>query len=149
MNQAKSYKSAGAFRTALETRLQARARAEGTDLQRLRRQVAFDRFLARVFSQGPKAKYPWVLKGGYAMELRIHSARTTKDIDLTFHDGRRLSNDPATRREEVRALLQEAAATRLDDYFEFLVGEATEDLDGFTVFHFFPRSCLCQSQSTS
>ncbi len=27
-------------------------------------------------------------------------------------------------------MLQEAAATRLNDYFEFLVGEAREDLDG-------------------
>ncbi len=130
MDEAKSYKSAGAFRTALETRLQARARGEGTDLQRLRRQVAFDRFLARMFSQGPKASYPWVLKGGYAMELRIHSARTTKDIDLTLHDGTRLSKDPVERREQVRAMLQEAAATHLNDYFEFLVGEAREDLDG-------------------
>ena len=91
MDEPKSYKTAGAFRTALEARLQARARQEGTDLQRLRRQVAFDRFLARMFSKGPKATYPWVLKGGYAMELRIHSARTTKDIDLTLHDGTRLS----------------------------------------------------------
>jgi hypothetical protein len=70
-----------------------RARAETTDLQRLRRQVAFDRFLARMFSKGPKAAYPWLLKGGYAMELRMHAARTTKDIDLTLHDGTRLSKD--------------------------------------------------------
>jgi predicted nucleotidyltransferase component of viral defense system len=130
MPQAKSYKTAGAFRTALETRLQTRARATGTDLQRLRRQVAFDRFLARMFSKGPRAAYPWVLKGGYAMELRTHAARTTKDIDLTLHDGTRLSKDPKDRREQVRAMLQEAAATRFDDYFEFLVGEAREDLEG-------------------
>jgi hypothetical protein len=82
--------SAGAFRTALETRLQMGARAETTDLQRLRRQVAFDRFLARMFSKGPKAAYLWLLKGGYAMELRMHAARTTKDIDSTLHDGTRL-----------------------------------------------------------
>ena len=130
MNEAKTYKTAGAFRTALEARLQARARAEGTDLQRLRRQVAFDRFLARMFSKGPKAAYPWVLKGGYAMELRMHAARTTKDIDLTLHDGSHLSTDPKQRQEQIRGMLQEAAAARLDDYFEFLVGEATEDLQG-------------------
>src|SRR6266849_4087229 len=128
--EAKSYKTAGAFRTALETRLQSRAREEGTDLQRLRRQVAFDRLLARIFSKGPKATYPWVLKGGYAMELRTRSARTTKDIDLALHDGTRLSKQPKQRREQVRAMLQEAAATPFDDYFEFLVGEAREDLDG-------------------
>ena len=52
IDKAKSYKTAGAFRAALETRLQTRAREQGTDLQRLRRQVAFDRFLARMFSQG-------------------------------------------------------------------------------------------------
>src|SRR5260370_10165831 len=129
MDEAKSYKTAGAFRTALETRLQARARKEGTDLQRLRRQVAFDRFLARMFSKGPKATYPWVLKGGYAMELRMHSARTTKDIDLTLHYGTRLSKDPKERGEQVRAMLQEAAANRFDDYFEFLIGEAREELE--------------------
>jgi predicted nucleotidyltransferase component of viral defense system len=130
MDGAKSYKTAGAFRAALETRLQTRAREQGTDLQRLRRQVAFDRFLARMFSKGPKARYPWVLKGGYAMELRMHSARTTKDIDLTLHDGTGLSKDPKERGQQVRVMLQEAAATRFDDYFEFLVGEAREDLDG-------------------
>jgi len=130
IDKAKSYKTAGAFRAALETRLQTRAREQGTDLQRLRRQVAFDRFLARMFSKGPKAAYPWLLKGGYAMELRMHSARTTKDIDLTLHDGTRLSKDPKERGEQVRALLQEASATPFDDYFEFLIGEARADLDG-------------------
>jgi len=130
MDEAKSYKSAGAFRTALETRLQTRAWEEETDLQRVRRQVAFDRFLARMFAKGPMATYPWVLKGGYAMELRIHSARTTKDLDLTLHDGTHLSKDPKKRREQVRAMLQEAAAAHLDDFFEFLVGEAKEDLEG-------------------
>ena len=130
MDEPNSYKTAGAFRTALETRLQTRARAEGTDLQRLRRQVAFDRFLARMFCKGPNATYPWVLKGGYAMELRSHSARTTKDIDLSLPDGSRLSKDPKERREQVRTMLQEAAGTRLNDYFEFLVGEAREDLEG-------------------
>jgi hypothetical protein len=130
MDEAKSYKTAGAFRTALETRLQTRAREEATDLQRLRRQVAFDRFLARMFSKGPKANYPWLLKGGYAMELRLHAARTTKDIDLTLHDGTRLSKDPAQRREEVRVMLQEAAGFHLDDFFEFHVGEASGDLEG-------------------
>jgi predicted nucleotidyltransferase component of viral defense system len=129
-DQAKSYKTAGAFRAALETRLQTRAREQGTDLQRLRRQVAFDRFLARMFSQGPKAAYPWVLKGGYAMELRMHFARTTKDIDLTLHDSTRLSKNPKERAEQVRAMLQEATESPFDDYFEFLVGEARQDLDG-------------------
>jgi Nucleotidyl transferase AbiEii toxin, Type IV TA system len=130
MHEAKSYKTGGAFRAALENRLQMRARDEKTDLQRLRREVAFDRFLARIFLRGPKADYPWLLKGGYAMELRIQFSRTTKDLDLTLHDGTGLSKDPKERGEEVRAMLQEAMRANLDDFFEFLVGEAGGDLDG-------------------
>jgi hypothetical protein len=130
MDEVKQYKTAGAFRTALETRLQTRAQVERTDLQRLRRQVAFDRFLARLFPKGPKGTYPWILKGGYAMELRIRSARTTKDIDLTLHDGTRLAKNLDERGKQVRVMLQDAASIQLKDYFEFLVGEAREELDG-------------------
>jgi hypothetical protein len=65
--------------------------------------VAFDRFLARMFLKRPNALYPWVLKGGY-MELRTHTARTTKDIGLTLHDGIRLSKDPNERREQERGM---------------------------------------------
>ena len=80
----KRYATAAAFRRALEDRLKDIAGKEGVDLQRLRRQVAFDRLLARLFQVGPPFALPWVLKGGYAMELRIKAARTTKDIDLTM-----------------------------------------------------------------
>lgn len=129
-DEAREYKTAGAFRAALETRLQSRAHDEGTDLQRLRRQVAFDRLLARLFPKRSDAKYPWILKGGYAMELRIHTARTTKDIDLTLRDGRRLAKDAGERRNQMRAMLQESAGTEFKDYFVFLIGEASENLDG-------------------
>jgi hypothetical protein len=80
----KRYATAAAFRRALEDRLQDIAGKEGVDLQRLRRQVAFDRLLARLFQAALPRALPWVLKGGYAMELRIKAARTTKDIDLTM-----------------------------------------------------------------
>lgn len=43
------YSSAASFRVALETRLKSIAKAEGVDLQRIRRQVSFDRLLARLF----------------------------------------------------------------------------------------------------
>jgi hypothetical protein len=65
----------------LEDRLLKISRDEHVDLQRWRREVPFDRLLARLFAR-PNA--PWVLKGGYAMELRIKEARATKDIDLTI-----------------------------------------------------------------
>jgi hypothetical protein len=74
------YATGAALRTALEERLRGIAREEAVDLQRLRRQVAFDRFLTRLFSRPGSS---WVLKGGYAMELRFQTARATKDLDFT------------------------------------------------------------------
>jgi len=53
----------------------------------------FRRSCARTSAKGPKAAYPWLLKGGYAMESWMHAARTAKDIALTLHDGPRLSKD--------------------------------------------------------
>ena len=49
MPAAKKYATAGAFRRALEERLKATSMNEQTDLNRLRRQVSFDRLLARLF----------------------------------------------------------------------------------------------------
>jgi len=122
----RSYASATAFRRALEDRLARLAAKEGVDVQRLRRQAAFDRFLCRLFD-GPDA--PWLLKGGYAMELRIKSARTTRDIDLgilpTFSGTHAEPWDAA----RVQEALREAARRDLHDYFVFLVGEPMLDLD--------------------
>jgi len=63
----KSYSSAFAFRRALEDRLNALSKAEGVDLQRMRRQLAFDRLLVRLFAEGGP---PWFLKGGYRCTVR-------------------------------------------------------------------------------
>lgn len=76
----REYASAEAFRRALEARLNKAAETELIQVSRLRRRVAFDRLLARLFRVDPA---PWVLKGGYALELRFRMARATVDIDLT------------------------------------------------------------------
>ena len=39
--------------------------------------------LARLFSGDSPS---WVLKGGYAMELRISNARATKDVDVAMKE---------------------------------------------------------------
>lgn len=75
----KTYPSAASFRQSLEQRLQTIAKDTGIDLQRIRRKVGFERFLARLFATKP---YPWVLKGGYALEVRFGISRATKDLDL-------------------------------------------------------------------
>src|ERR1700730_7060262 len=81
MTERKTYTTAGAFRRALEERLKKTSLTDQTDINRLRRQVSFDRLLARLFHYDP---VPWVLKGGYALELRFKAARSTVDIDLTM-----------------------------------------------------------------
>ena len=126
----KRYATAAAFRRALEDRLQDIAGKEGVDLQRLRRQVAFDRLLARLFQAAQPRALPWVLKGGYAMELRIKAARTTKDIDLTmrsvFSSGEKKDDKKNL---AVLEKLQEAAAFSSDDFFVYTIGEPIADLD--------------------
>jgi hypothetical protein len=65
----------------VEARLQIRAKAIGVDFGRLRKQVAFDCFPTRIFPSGSD-EAGFVLKSGYALELRFLHARATKDIDL-------------------------------------------------------------------
>ncbi|HKW35633.1 MAG TPA: nucleotidyl transferase AbiEii/AbiGii toxin family protein [Candidatus Acidoferrum sp.] len=126
----KKYATAAAFRRALEDRLQDIAGKESVDLQRLRRQVAFDRLLARLFQTAQPSASPWVLKGGYAMELRIKAARTTKDIDLTM----RSTPSSGGKKDGKKSLavlekLQEATAFRGEDFFVYTIGEPISDLD--------------------
>lgn len=118
------FKNAGDFRKSLEARLQTFAANKGLDLQRLRRKVAFDRFLARIFSQERPGFY---LKGGYAMELRIAQARATKDIDLTYT--RRVQDTNELLNELIRNDLRILANRDLNDHFAYEIGKAEIDLE--------------------
>lgn len=126
MKPPRKYASATAFRVALEDRLKKLAQEEGLDLQRVRRQAAFDRLLCRLFAE-PDA--PWLLKGGYAMELRLKTARTTRDIDLAMRRLPMASADWDANVSDVLESLREAGNLDLHDYFTFVFGNATQDLD--------------------
>jgi hypothetical protein len=121
----KTYRSAADFRRALEDRLQDIVKKEAVDLQRIRRQVAFDRLLARLFADGQPSKLPWALKGGYAMELRMRFARTTKDIGLTL----RVAESGDRAGHALLQRLQEPGAVDVGDFFVYTVGEPIADLD--------------------
>jgi len=122
----RQHATAGALCAALEARLNEKSRRDGVDLQRLRRQVAFDRLLARMFDCSQLDRDGWVLKGGYALEMRFHQARSTKDLDLTVRrNGPRSDESPASLRER----LQLAAEVQLPDFFKFVVGEAMAELN--------------------
>lgn len=106
-----NYQSGGAFRRAMEQLLGAKALNSGVPLVRLRKMIAFDRFLARLVHAQPEA---WVLKGGLALQLRLGTrARTTKDIDLLAFASP----------EKVIVRLREAASLDLGDWFAFEVYE--------------------------
>ena len=119
----KTYATAGAFRRALEERLKRTAQADQIDINRLRRQVAFDRLLARLFQE---SSVPWVLKGGYALELRFKAARSTVDIDLALQEVAATSRSGDTNR-VVREMLQAVAGISLGDWFEYTIGPPVMD----------------------
>jgi hypothetical protein len=117
------YATGGVFRRALEDRVKRIAHEEKVDVNRLRRQVAFDRLLARLFLPGQAS---WVLKGGYALELLFDTARATIDIDLTLSG---LDATGGQTNDVIHEMLQQAAGASLDDWFEFTVAAPIMDLD--------------------
>jgi hypothetical protein len=125
MASPKTYSTAGAFRRALEERLKTASLTDQIDLNRLRRQVSFDRLLARLFREEPA---PWVLKGGYALELRFKTARSTVDIDLTLQRPAIVPSAATETNQAVREMLQNAASVHLGDWFEFVIGPPSMDL---------------------
>ncbi len=126
MSTSRSYESARAFRQALEARLKQLAEAERADIQRLRRQVAFDRLLARLLSDSDPQ---WALKGGYALELRFSSARATRDVDLTLAHPRTLPLPEFPVDERLLEELRQRATRNLGDFFVFLIGQPTMDIE--------------------
>jgi Nucleotidyl transferase AbiEii toxin, Type IV TA system len=94
---------------ALEQRLKTDAGGDGARLARDRKRVVFDRLLARLTATAPDR---WLLKGGFALELRLaERARATKDIDLDWQAAE----------EELLDALLDAAAHDADDFFQFMV----------------------------
>ena len=118
------YRSAGAFRTALERRLQTLAEQGEIPLLRLRKLVVFDRLMARLLVV---ASDRWVLKGAVALHFRVGPHfRTTKDLDIGRHDDEQAST----------ADFRLAQSVDLGDYFTFAVqrtGKLDELLDGVAV----------------
>src|SRR3989344_3919170 len=118
------FKTSADFRKSLESRLKTMATEKGENLQRLRRKVAFDRLLARLFSS---EKHNFFLKGGYAMELRLKTARTTKDIDLTSL--KRIKGEDNLLSIMILEELRTLAQQDLGDFFVYRIGEAQLGLD--------------------
>jgi hypothetical protein len=111
------YTSAQAFGAALTNRLGGLAGNPSPSVSQLRRQFAYDRLLARLFTDNP---HQWILKGGVSMIARLASARHTADVDLV------------------------AYADSVDAAFEALHAAAAQDLGDFFTFRFEPPRALVQ-----
>lgn len=112
------YESGAAFRRALEDRLRTHNLSSGVPLVRLRKMVAFDRFLARLIAEEPDR---WILKGGLALQFRLgQRARTTKDIDLLLTG--------STTGLDLHQVLVRSALRDLGDWFQFQVVQAPSDI---------------------
>jgi predicted nucleotidyltransferase component of viral defense system len=127
------YETPYAFRMSLEERMRKLSRQQGIDLLRLRRRVAFERFLARLF---PDTDPPWLLKGGYALELRLaYQARSTRDLDLSVPEPKRLdlsseAGVSQARADRLHEHLQLAAERDPGDAFRFLIRAPRGELTG-------------------
>ena len=118
------YATAGNFRTALEEKIRLLSAGDGFAIQRVRKHVAFERFLARL--QAP-ADSPWFLKGAFALELRFRNrARTTRDLDLGMDLV--VIEDIRPNRAEVAKRLRAAAGHPLNDFFVFGIPVEGEEI---------------------
>ncbi len=87
--------------------------------EELRRHLAYDRLLARIFISQPDK---WLLKGGGALLARIPDARHSKDLDIAYAGDLDLAADAVSA----------TAATDLGDYFIFAAGNVKAVLTGPT-----------------
>jgi len=123
---ARTYENPEDFRQALLARLRATAVARGTAIQDLQLRFLMERLLARIFF---KQDQPWLLKGGFALDLRYRPlARTTRDLDLTIgHAG---GDTLGTRLESVLDQLREAASAEFGDHLVYRIEDSRGELPG-------------------
>lgn len=116
------YKTPAAFRQALEERLGQRERETGEPLVRMRKRLVFERCMVRLQK---KSDSPWIVKGGFALELRLGMrARMTKDLDLGVDLGYFGKRELLSA--EIAQKLRDDLAGEGDDGFVFVVVEGAE-----------------------
>jgi hypothetical protein len=118
------YASAAALDRAITDVLLRGVGGDAKRYEQLRREIAFERVLARLVAQDSEV---WLLKGGMALDYRLREARSTLDLDLSSKI--RLS---AFQDKLVRAM-----AIDLGDFFEIqLSGEPSRPVDEVDTYRF-------------
>jgi len=110
------YESPAAFRRALTDRLRAKAEDSRWSLAQLQRQIAYDRFLERLY----RIDDSWILKGATALLARDLSVRASIDVDVYR----------AAARDVAEADLRRAAGLDIGDWFRFEIGGALPAREG-------------------
>jgi len=120
---AKQFKTADAFKKALEAHMRRRATERGVPYSTLQLKFVIERLLARLFRTDPP---PWLLKGGFAMDLRFRPrARTTKDVDLSVAIVTGAGGPVSA---ALREQLQEAVDVDMGDYLTYRIGTPKKEL---------------------
>lgn len=112
INGSENYKTATAFRQAVQALLKAEAKKRGRPLEEVKREFLFQRFLALLFSNSDGQ---WVLKGGAGLLMRLVEARSSRDLDLLHLE--ELNPDDAI------AELKEQTAPQDSDHLTFVIGD--------------------------
>jgi len=116
MTQGRSYGSPAAFRRALTDALREVARTSRWSLSQLQRQMAYDRFLERLYL----VDRGWVVKGATALLARGIGVRATVDIDM-YRDRALVEADTE---------LRKAATGDIGDWFRFELGPSRPVTEG-------------------
>ena len=111
-----TYSTPMAFRRALTDRLNEVARTGRWGLPQLQRQMAYDRFLSRLYI----VDNGWIVKGATALLARGIGVRATIDVDIY----RAVQSQVAT------ADIARAARLDLGDWFRFELGATRQHADG-------------------
>lgn len=117
----KQYKNADDCRIAILARLNTIAKTKNIDITRLQRQLAYDRFLNRIFADELE-NFTLILKGGHALEMRFQNTRATVDLDLC------LKTSIEQKLPEIIQILREKLKRDLHDYFSFSISEPIMDI---------------------
>lgn len=112
------FSSPSSFRQALEDRI--RTQYPHHRIPWVRKMIVFERFMARLDDR-------WILKGGYALQLRIENARTTQDIDLLAQN---------ISLENVAESLLEVIHQSLGDHFEFYIERTEQEVNAGSAVRF-------------
>ncbi len=116
MADGRTYASPSAFRRALTDRLKALAATSRWNLPHLQRQIAYDRFLERLYTVDDE----WIVKGATSLLARDIGVRGTRDVDVYREAAREVAERD----------LRDSASRDIGDWFRLELAASQPTGDG-------------------